>query len=89
MEHSDNSTNFTQNTNNTICYEGNEYWFGPYKCLVPISINSCIAQDGSNTLFRDGSETEIDMEDEPPTKQEWLDMYTIPFGDYRLYNFSR
>jgi len=51
------------------------YWRGPYDCLVPDSVDSCVAADGGNILYKDGSETEMDVE---PTmsKEEWIATYT-------------
>ena len=42
-----------------------QYWIGPYGILVPSKINSVLAEDGYNTLYSDGCETEMFRIDGP------------------------
>lgn len=60
--------------------EDHDYWVGPYGCLISRSLNSCVAGDGGNTRYKDGSETEACCMSAKLTKQEWLNKYST-FND--------
>ena len=52
-----------------------EYWLGPYDVRVPINVGAVRAQDGGNTLFQDGSCTEMGVMN-PITEEEYKAIYT-------------
>jgi hypothetical protein len=55
-----------------------DYWIGPYGVFVPGYLNYIIDKDGVNYLYKDGKRTEAYVSrEERPTKEEWLNRYTI------------
>ncbi len=50
------------------------FWIGPYDVRIPESINSIKAADGKNTLYKNGSQTELPIY-YFPTKDEYLSTY--------------
>ena len=69
---------------NVISVNSSMYWRGPYGCIVPFDLRSCVSSDGFNTLTREGFETEMYVSN-PPSREEWLSRYTKEYGEYRLY----
>ena len=67
-----------------ISYNGKNYWKGPYGCLVPWSFGTCVAQDGRNIKYKDGSETELFIPN-PPSKDQWLKIHTSYDGTKYIY----
>lgn len=64
---------------------GGVFWRGPHDCLVPFWMAGCMAEDGRNRMAADGSTSQLYVPD-PPTREEWLDMYTVPLTDtWRVY----
>jgi hypothetical protein len=59
------------------------YWFGPYNVLVPNTIDKIVAEDGYNTLYKDGTESEIYRQDSL-SKDEWLAKYASYNNQGRL-----
>ncbi|BCS82815.1 hypothetical protein QLL95_gp0326 [Cotonvirus japonicus] len=55
-------------------------WVGPYGVLVPNSIDNVVAEDGYNTLYKDGSETEKFCLNAEPMSS------TIYRAKYAIYN---
>jgi hypothetical protein len=55
---------------------GSKYWIGPYGVFVPNKYDSVVAADGSNILYKDGSQTLIFVAN-PLTRLQWLEKYTI------------
>jgi hypothetical protein len=50
------------------------YWVGPYDVLVSNGIKKVVQEDGCNTLYKDGSCTEMAWQ-ETMTKQDYLTKY--------------
>lgn len=50
------------------------YWIGPYGILVPNDVLYVVAADGINTLYIDGSETEM-ATDTPLSEEEYKKLY--------------
>jgi hypothetical protein len=63
------------------------HWNGPYKCLIPISLDCCVAEDGGNTLYQNRSKTEMCIMPEL-TKQEWLAQYADYNEDDKKYYYK-
>ena len=62
------------------------YWEGPWGVLVPNSVTECVAMDGENSCYPDGSETELGVEEEDePTEQEYKDKYCHQRADGKWY----
>lgn len=59
----------------------NEYWIGPYGILIPDTIKSVIDIDGINTIYKDGSSTEISNGGKVISEQIYKDRYTIYNSD--------
>lgn len=76
----------SQTNDEFIMIDGENYWYGPYGCIVPERVSYCIAKDGYNKRYRDGAETEMYMNVEKISEQEWLSFFTIKFGKFNLYN---
>jgi len=52
------------------------YWDGPHGMRVPMNVNQVRAIDGGNTLFQDGSETEMNVPPGfRPTKEAYLEKH--------------
>lgn len=62
-----------------------QYWIGPYGIRVHKSINSIRSKDGSNTLSKDGGETEMFVLN-PISEQEYKMKYTEFVDGYYYYN---
>jgi hypothetical protein len=54
----------------------NNYWVGPYGIKVPMNIESIVAEDGRNTLSRDGSQTQMNVI-KPISQIEYLRRFAI------------
>jgi hypothetical protein len=59
-------------------------WIGPYGVIVSQNINSVVAKDGENTLYKDGTETEVYVTNHP-TEQEWLAKYSYISNNMLFY----
>jgi len=55
-------------------YIGEFYWMGPYGILVRNYLNTVIAADGRNTLYKDGRQTMI-LCDSEMSEQKYKDLY--------------
>jgi hypothetical protein len=64
-----------------------EYWIGPYGCLIHSSQLLCVAADGGNTLFKTGRKTEVCCSIEL-TEQQWLEEFAI-FDENTNYYFYK
>jgi hypothetical protein len=60
------------------------YWRGPYGIRVPNHIPSIKDSDGCNTLFKNGSATEM-YNPNPPTKEQYLSRYAVLQSDGYYY----
>lgn len=59
----------------------NKYWYGPYNCLVPIHMVSCVSTDGVNHTFIDGKTTNV-RTSALCSKDEWIYKYTyVHYGN--------
>src|SRR4051812_16599182 len=68
--------------------ERNLYWIGPYGCLIPSYRTVVVAEDGFNTLYREGGETELGLMDgNYITKSKYLSKYTTK-GYYGLHFYN-
>ena len=61
------------------------YWEGRWGVLVPNSVTECVAMDGENSYYQDGSETELGVIDPYPTEQEYKDKYCHQRADGKWY----
>jgi hypothetical protein len=62
------------------------YWKGPYGILVSYDIDSVVAKDGFNTLYKNGEETEMcGEEDEEMTREEYFQKYATLNSDGFYY----
>ena len=61
------------------------YWIGPYKCLIPIEFDYCIAEDGRNWMCPNGFQTFMGVIHKPD-KKEWLNTYATFNGENWIYN---
>lgn len=57
-----------------------KFWTGPYGVRVPMHLDSVVADDGGNTLYRDGSVTEMFVEPEM-TKKEYFRVHAEQRAD--------
>lgn len=55
----------------------NEYWEGPYGILVPAYITSVLAEDGYNTLYDNGGQTEIGSTHNNMTETQYKKKYAV------------
>lgn len=62
----------------------NQYWIGPYGVRVPLDIKEVVADDGGNTLYQDGRETEMFVEPSL-TKEDYLSLYCHQRDDGYYY----
>lgn len=77
--------------NNTLT----DYWIGPYKMLVPNSIDSVVAKDGRNIRYKNGSETELGVLTSITKRNIWLlmqlnqgkNIIIKKFNPFRLIQF--
>ena len=53
------------------------WWIGPHKCLVSPLLFDCVAEDGYNSVDKNGCETEEYCEVNRITKEDWLRHFTI------------
>ncbi len=67
-------------------YIGHKFWTGPYGVLVPDYLESVVAEDCCNTLYKDGTETKMVTDpDKLLSKYEYLAVYTIEKSDGKRY----
>ena len=60
------------------------YWVGPYGIRVSNSVGSIKAADGGNTLYRNGNQSEMFVEN-PISKEEYFKKHTIRRDGYRWW----
>ena len=65
-----------------------DYWIGPHGMLVPNTIKDVMDEDCCNTLYDDGSVTEMGSNIVPLTKEEYLAKYAEKRDD-GLYYFRQ
>lgn len=58
-----------------VIFNNIAYWYGPYDCLVPSNLSSCVYYDGSNILYKNGGVTQMHVSN-PPNKSKWLETFT-------------
>jgi hypothetical protein len=63
---------------------GENYWLGPYETLIHESLDSCVAKDGINVLYKDGCETEVNVS-RGLTGDEWLEKYAVEHDNLYFY----
>lgn len=71
---------------NTVTHGDLNFWVGPYGILVPDEIDSIVARDGGNTLYRDSSETKMYV-DSPPTEAEYKNLYATK-GSHGIWYYN-
>jgi hypothetical protein len=57
----------------------NFYWLGPFGMKVPIDIESVPAEDGENTLFKNGQKTKMLFD--ALTKEQYLAKFAFDHGE--------
>ena len=64
-----------------------KYWEGPYGVLVPLDVKRVVADDGHNTLYQDGSQTERGIiRSEPYGEKEYKEEHaTYNSGNGKWY----
>lgn len=63
------------------------YWIGPYSVLIPACVGSVRAEDGGNTHYRNGMQTEMGV-GRPWTEQRWKEKYAVQRGYLWYYNMN-
>jgi len=60
------------------------YWIGPYGIKVPNDVNKVKQEDGANTLYKNGSHTEMVWQG-TMTKEDYLAKYAVLGRDGTYY----
>ena len=63
----------------------NKYWIGPYNVRVPVSVSHVVANDGYNTMHRDGGVTEKFCHGVNMTEEKYKNLYTVLGNDGHYY----
>lgn len=61
------------------------YWRGPYGIWIPNSINSVKAEDGGNTLYKNGGCTEMGVINPKMTEEIYKEKYAKQDGIWWFY----
>jgi len=58
-----------------------EYWKGPYNCLVHNSLEYCVAADGVSRYYKEGG-----FQGDPIPREKWIKKYTYEHGGLLYYD---